>query len=786
MGYDLFESDIEFSTKSLAIELAKCNDENEVVEKLKNAGYWDDYKFWHAYGDNENNYSTIGNQQSKADAALVEKLINSVDAVLMKECMVRGIEMSGPDAPQSIKEALRQFFNVFEGQISELDQRTRSKMAESIILAATGSKSQPCLVIADRGEGQTPNKLPGTILSISKNNKLRVPFVQGKYNMGGTGALSFCGERGLQLVISRRCPQIPNSDNDPSFDDWAFTIVRREEPREGRRSSMFTYLTDENGQILRFKADKLDIIPEDVRAYSDMSYGTYLKLYQYDMEHRSGPINLDYNYRLALLLPELGHPIKVKECRDYAGHGNYNILTGITTRLKEAEEKILENGYPSSFEFNVDNQFFQCRLYVFKKDKAANYKFTEGIVYSMNGQTHGLKKQDFFRTKKVDLSYLADSILILVDCSSLDVFHKEKMFMNSRDRLWDNEFTRSVEEEIQKMLKEHPGLKQLQNNRRAAALRDQLEGDKPFKEVLEDIISKSSVLNNLLVTGNRLSNPFNFGQGAGEGKVFEGKKDPSFFKLVNKTKSAVLRKEVPVNHGCQVQFETDAENEFFVRPIDSGELLISCDGERRQDLKRSLTLFNGIATLRMDLPESVCVGDILSIDVNIEQYGFVNDSMKNTLKIKVTEEQEYKSGGNGGRQPSDNTRDGARQRQLDSAMPNIREIHKDRWEEFSMNDESALILRATADGGGDFFINMDNKYLLTELKGIRDHNKVELTKARFKYSIVLIGMSIESYYRKSENQEDSDVAPEDVVKKTTTMIAPILVPLINSMAELEI
>ena len=72
MGYDLFESDIEFSTKSLAIELAKCNDENEVVKKLKNSGYWDDYKFWHAYGDNENNYSTIGNQQSKADAALVD------------------------------------------------------------------------------------------------------------------------------------------------------------------------------------------------------------------------------------------------------------------------------------------------------------------------------------------------------------------------------------------------------------------------------------------------------------------------------------------------------------------------------------------------------------------------------------------------------------------------------------------------------------------------------------------------------------------------------------------
>ena len=67
--------------KELAIRLASTETEDEVVHILKREGYWDDYCCWRSFGDNDNNFSTIGNQQSRPDAALVEKIVNAVDAM---------------------------------------------------------------------------------------------------------------------------------------------------------------------------------------------------------------------------------------------------------------------------------------------------------------------------------------------------------------------------------------------------------------------------------------------------------------------------------------------------------------------------------------------------------------------------------------------------------------------------------------------------------------------------------------------------------------------------------
>ena len=69
----------------LCLSLVKADSEEDVIKLLKNSGFWDDEKAWRYFGDLENNFGDIGNQQSNADRALVEKLVNSVDAVLMAE-----------------------------------------------------------------------------------------------------------------------------------------------------------------------------------------------------------------------------------------------------------------------------------------------------------------------------------------------------------------------------------------------------------------------------------------------------------------------------------------------------------------------------------------------------------------------------------------------------------------------------------------------------------------------------------------------------------------------------
>ena len=87
--------------RALCLALMKADSEQEVISLLKEAGLWDNKDFWRFYGDYENNYNTIGNQQGRPDAALVEKVVNAVDARLMNECLVRGINPEGPEAPHT-------------------------------------------------------------------------------------------------------------------------------------------------------------------------------------------------------------------------------------------------------------------------------------------------------------------------------------------------------------------------------------------------------------------------------------------------------------------------------------------------------------------------------------------------------------------------------------------------------------------------------------------------------------------------------------------------------------
>ncbi len=195
------------TNRTLCENLLYAESEREVIDHLAAADYWDDESVWRNFGDNENNWAQIGNQQGHPVAAMVEKLVNSIDAVLMRECQVRGIPLDSPEAPQTIDLALEQFFDIKTGNLANIGATTRSELAQNIGFIATGRRNRPNYTVFDSGEGQTPGDMPDTLLSLSKSNKLRIPFVQGKFNMGGTGVLPFCGTRNFQLVISRRSGQ---------------------------------------------------------------------------------------------------------------------------------------------------------------------------------------------------------------------------------------------------------------------------------------------------------------------------------------------------------------------------------------------------------------------------------------------------------------------------------------------------------------------------------------------------------------------------------------------------
>src|ERR1035437_105551 len=104
--------------KNLALELINADSENEVIKILRKRQLWDNKQAWKEVNASTGNWSTIGSQQSSADAALVEKIVNSVDAVLMRECKRRGIKPDSLEAPASIPEAQKEYFGIFNGKLS--------------------------------------------------------------------------------------------------------------------------------------------------------------------------------------------------------------------------------------------------------------------------------------------------------------------------------------------------------------------------------------------------------------------------------------------------------------------------------------------------------------------------------------------------------------------------------------------------------------------------------------------------------------------------------------------
>ena len=62
--------------QELCLALMHAESQDKVVALLEHVGYWSEDSVWRFLGDQEGNWSSIGNQQSEAVAALIEKIVN--------------------------------------------------------------------------------------------------------------------------------------------------------------------------------------------------------------------------------------------------------------------------------------------------------------------------------------------------------------------------------------------------------------------------------------------------------------------------------------------------------------------------------------------------------------------------------------------------------------------------------------------------------------------------------------------------------------------------------------
>ncbi|NWF98009.1 MAG: hypothetical protein HXY52_03610 [Nitrospirae bacterium] len=107
--------DEEYS-KELLFKLISAKSEYEVKDIIDSEPFLIDLSNWRPYGGYEGNFNTINNQAKNSIAALAEKPINSIDALLLKECKIRNLDSK--NAPRTMKEAVEVFFGIKSGDFS--------------------------------------------------------------------------------------------------------------------------------------------------------------------------------------------------------------------------------------------------------------------------------------------------------------------------------------------------------------------------------------------------------------------------------------------------------------------------------------------------------------------------------------------------------------------------------------------------------------------------------------------------------------------------------------------
>jgi hypothetical protein len=715
---------------------------------------------WHPLDGNESNYGVIENQQSSPIAALIEKVTNSIDAILMRKCMEAQVDPKSPTAPRSMDEAVKRFFEK-ESESWYLGPN-RQRQAEEIQILADGPRMNTSLVIYDNGEGQHPDKFEKTFLSLLKGNKNEIPFVQGKYNMGGTGAIVFCGKRRYQLIASKRF------DGSGSF---GFTLIRKhpltEPEAETRKNTWYEYLKID-GAIPSFPIDTLDL---GLRGRL-FKTGTVLKLFSYDLPGGArSVISRDLNQSINEFLFEPALPIyTIDKAERYPHDKNLaRELFGLKRRLEQDDSKYIEDSFSEDYD-SAEIGKAKVTCYVFKSKVEGKtvkesretierefFKNNMSVMFSVNGQVQGHYTAEFI-TRSLKMPLLKSHLLIHVDCTHMKMTFRNELFMASRDRLKGADETRHLREVLADVLLKSK-LQDVYKHRKDSISLE--AGDTKDTNELLRAFTKSMPLNSdlfkLLSNTFKLDIPKEQGRGERENKQDEPKEKkepfkpnrfPSYFKLRNQSTEEKPAAKIPLNGSRSVKIATDVENQYFDRTKDPGDLQISLVSFKRNNVEggtglgepkalsdllnvRKASPNDGTIKIVMEPTSAAQVDDLIQVRAQLDGAGV---EYEECFWVKIVDEEK----------PKEPIQSETESKPDNFGLPQPRLVYQEKKEGFSSWDEcgsagvemdfnTVMHPLVTGEQLEAIYINMDSHVLKTHKSRIKSITEEQIKLADKKY-----------------------------------------------------
>ena len=545
---------------------------------------------WIPYGGRENNAGQVEGQMKSSSNALVEKLTNSIDAILMRRCYE--VEGAAPDSkdpklPKSLSEAITKYFG---GE--EVVNRKRSEWAKQhLVVLAEGDKKHPTLTIIDRGEGQTPERIQKSIVHLSGSIKSNVDFVFGKYHQGGSAAVRFCGSKAkcYQLVLSRRAETIAEKGKP---NDYGWTLVRR---NYKNRVAFYEYCTDKNGNTFSFAAKPLSFEGLDIEFVD----GCLIRLYDYYLEN---PSNITYGrnslaFDIDQKLQKSPLPMYLSDKRGWRGDTKYTIA-GLLRRIEDNKDIVNDDVSLPADLGEIGTRTIRCiRLKHISDVKGVeSYKQQrEKIFYVENGLALGYENESFVRTD-CQLPALAPYLLCYVDMSDIPV-ELANLFHAGREEFAHTEDYHVVKERLKRFF-ENETFEKWDKEYQQKTLASANEDNKELDKLIEKAIVDDPELKELLGIGEEIKIP----KGKEEDKTeYVGEEDPIKFEFVGNQP-----KEVDKASYALVHFKTEAKDNLLTRKNNCYHIEWTKEAGLFDVVVRGVK--KGVISLRVDCRDSISVG----------------------------------------------------------------------------------------------------------------------------------------------------------------------------------
>lgn len=623
--------------KDQALDLLHCESESDVDKVLK--------KFhsdeWVPLDRRESNFNVVTNQAASGPKALAELCTNMVDAILLRLAEERGIKPRGSDAPRSVVEAVKilvRLEGARSGILAEADDHKylREYAEKNLVIGVTGtvsSGSKPCFTFIDSGEGQAPENFEKTFLSLSSGRKKDIPFVQGKYNMGSSGVLSYCGRKWYKLIISRR------------FDrksPWGWTIIRR---RPGGGAPIAEYLKIED-KIPCFESDKiLPFVRRDGKVDTEIvrHTGTIVKLYSYEFGTSANfrTIREALNENLvSTVLPFRLMDYRNKPDKKRGGRRKFGIdertVCGMDFQLRRIDDPEADDSdEPCGDPIHVGNiqhpDLGTLKIQAVPLPRElpgwlAARRNSFRVYHSVNGQVQ-YKQGRGFLSQACKLPGLKDRVVILVDASDMTEAAHNDVWKGDREVIRKTEVGNLYEASVKDAIRKSQPLKSLE--KRLAEEETRHLARETASSLFEDVVAADPHIAQLLPGGAeiRLKSPRTSNERQEEIKPFEGKYSPTFLTLVGRS----LRKngiDVPQKGDRRVMFRTDARNDWLTRPDNRGE--VALEGDARFKISVEASLYDGVLNLVLRALVGTEAGDIVQGNVTL-----CDDAMPHKLSEPV-------------------------------------------------------------------------------------------------------------------------------------------------------